>query len=120
MATQVAQVQRLLKEVAVRVALAPDDGEVQQLRFSAKRFAAQRQKLELSAASFAKLLGVSALSVYKWESDKAQPRQRPVRSHRGHARSGLAGDIGAPGSAGGCRETFDVAVNQGARTGTVH
>ncbi|HVX90894.1 MAG TPA: helix-turn-helix transcriptional regulator [Candidatus Paceibacterota bacterium] len=45
------------------------------LRFSASRFASQRQKLGLSAADFAKLLGVSALSVYNWESGKSRPRR---------------------------------------------
>src|SRR4051812_48896582 len=43
-------------------------GEDRQLRFSPTRLASQRKKLGLSAASFAKLLGVSGLSVYKWEN----------------------------------------------------
>ena len=46
-----------------------------QLRFSPGRLAKQREKLGLSAADFAKLLGVSALSVYKWESGKSRPRR---------------------------------------------
>jgi DNA-binding transcriptional regulator YiaG len=45
------------------------------LRFSAARFAAQRKKLGLSAAKYAKLLGVSSLSVYKWESGQTRPRR---------------------------------------------
>lgn len=44
------------------------------IRFSAERFAAQRAKLGLSQAQMAQLLGVSGLSVYKWESGKVQPR----------------------------------------------
>ncbi len=44
------------------------------LRFSAERFAAQRAKLGLSQAQMAQLLGVSGLSVYKWESGKVRPR----------------------------------------------
>lgn len=52
------------------------EGEERQLRFSAARLAAQRKKLGLSAADFARLLGVSALSVYKWEGGKTRP-QRP-------------------------------------------
>ncbi|MES2634831.1 MAG: helix-turn-helix domain-containing protein [Pseudomonadota bacterium] len=47
-------------------------------RFSAERLAAQRKKLELSAADFAKLIGVSALSVYKWESGKTRPRDKQI------------------------------------------
>jgi len=44
------------------------------LRFSAKGLAAQRNRLKLSAAEFALLLGVSAQSIYKWEAGKARPR----------------------------------------------
>ncbi len=44
------------------------------IRFSAEGFAAQRAKLGLSQAHMARLLGVSGLSVYKWESGKVQPR----------------------------------------------
>jgi DNA-binding transcriptional regulator YiaG len=46
------------------------------LRFSAKGLAGQRQRLGLSAAATAKLLGVSALSVYKWESGQTRPRAK--------------------------------------------
>lgn len=51
-----------------------------QLRFSATRFASQRKKLGLSAASMAKLLGVSALSVYKWESGQTRPRRTQLEA----------------------------------------
>jgi len=53
------------------------------IRFSAKGFAAQRQRLGLSAAALAKLLGVSALSVYKWESGKTRPRARQLEAIAG-------------------------------------
>ena len=55
-----------------------DDGP--SLRFSAKGLAAQRKRLGLSAAAVAKILGVSALSVYKWESGKTRPRARQLES----------------------------------------
>lgn len=59
----------------VSKAVAPAEGEPGgQLRFSAARFANQRQKLGLSAADFARILGVSALSIYKWEQGKNRPR----------------------------------------------
>jgi DNA-binding transcriptional regulator YiaG len=45
-------------------------------RFSAKGLATHRQRLGLSAADYAALLGVSALSVYKWEGGQARPRAR--------------------------------------------
>ncbi|GAB3644854.1 helix-turn-helix domain-containing protein [Ramlibacter alkalitolerans] len=81
----VAGLQRQLKVQARHVAKvqpaepAPaEDGR--QLRWSPERFAKQRQKLELSAADFAKLLGVSSLSVYKWEHGQARPRQRQLEA----------------------------------------
>ena len=55
-----------------------DDGR--QIRYSAKSLASQRRRLGLSAASLAKLLGVSALSVYKWESGGTRPRQKQVEA----------------------------------------
>ncbi len=45
------------------------------VRFSAKRLAAQRQKLGLSAADMGALLGVSGQSIYHWEAEKSRPRQ---------------------------------------------
>ena len=57
-----------------------DEDEGPQLRFSAKGLAAQRKRLGLSAASVAKILGVSALSVYKWESGKTRPRARQLEA----------------------------------------
>lgn len=47
---------------------------VRKLRFSAEGFAAQRARLGISQAQMAQLLGVSGLSVYKWESGKVRPR----------------------------------------------
>jgi DNA-binding transcriptional regulator YiaG len=45
------------------------------VRFSARSVAAQRKRLQLSAADYAKLIGVSTLTVYNWESGKTRPRQ---------------------------------------------
>jgi DNA-binding transcriptional regulator YiaG len=74
------QLKRVSKGVAPRAAKEREDEEEQQLRFSPTRFAAQRKKLGLSAASFAKLLGVSSLSVYKWESGKTRPRRAQLKA----------------------------------------
>lgn len=57
-----------------------DEGQSAAHRFSAKGFASHRQRLGLSAAAMAKLLGVSALSVYKWESGKTKPRAKQIES----------------------------------------
>lgn len=53
---------------------AADEESGASLRFSSRGLAAHRQRLGLSAAKFAQLMGVSALSVYKWESGKTRPR----------------------------------------------
>lgn len=51
-----------------------------QRRFSPARLAAQRQKLGLSAADFAALIGVSGQSIYKWEHGEARPRARQLEA----------------------------------------
>ena len=43
------------------------------LRFSAKRLAAQRQRMGLSAAEFGLLVGVTGQSIYKWEAGEVRP-----------------------------------------------
>jgi len=48
------------------------------MRYSAKSLAAQRKRLGLSAAEFGKLVGVSAQSIYNWESQKARPREKQL------------------------------------------
>jgi len=49
--------------------------EATSLRFSSKGLAKQRERLGLSAQAFGMLLGVSAQSVYNWESGKSKPRK---------------------------------------------
>jgi DNA-binding transcriptional regulator YiaG len=44
------------------------------LRFRADGFVSLRKKLALSAAEMAKLLNVSAQTVYHWENGKSKPR----------------------------------------------
>jgi DNA-binding XRE family transcriptional regulator len=43
-------------------------------RFSPTRLAAHRKSLGLSAAAYAQLVGVSALTIYKWEAGATRPR----------------------------------------------
>ena len=50
------------------------------LRFRVAGFAALRKKLGLSAADMAKLLGVSAQSVYHWETGKSKPRASQLQA----------------------------------------
>jgi chromosome segregation ATPase len=86
-----AQVKRLAKGGSGRAAAAApadDDEDGPSLRFSAKGLAAQRKRLGLSAAAVAKILGVSALSVYKWESGKTRPRARQLEAISGLRKMG--------------------------------
>jgi DNA-binding transcriptional regulator YiaG len=48
------------------------------MRYSAKGLTAQRQRLGLSGPEIALLLGVSAQTVYNWESGKSRPRQQQM------------------------------------------
>ena len=45
------------------------------VRFSSRSVKAQRQRLALSAADYGRLVGVSGLTIYNWEHDKARPRK---------------------------------------------
>jgi len=48
---------------------------VEGVRFSARSVKAQRERLGLSAADYAKLVGVSGLTIYNWEQEKSRPRK---------------------------------------------
>jgi DNA-binding transcriptional regulator YiaG len=75
------QVKKLGKSAA-RAAPQEEDsgGDGRQIRFSAKSLAAQRRRLGLSAAALARVLGVSALSVYKWEGGNTRPRAKQIEA----------------------------------------
>lgn len=48
------------------------------LRFSAKGLASHRERLCLTAADFAALVGVSPLTIYNWEKGKTKPQAAQV------------------------------------------
>jgi DNA-binding transcriptional regulator YiaG len=52
--------------------------EVKGVRFSARSVKAQRARLGLSAKDFGKLVGVSALTIYSWESGNSRPRKKQL------------------------------------------
>lgn len=70
-----------LSKVAVKAGLTrtkatpPEGEEATSLRFSAKGLAKQRERLGLSAQAFGKLVGVSAQTIYHWETGKGKPRR---------------------------------------------
>lgn len=80
---QVAGLQKELKVLQKAIATAKpalDSAAEQKVRFSAKRLAAHRAKLGLSAKDYGRLAGVSALTIYNWEAEKARPRQAQLQS----------------------------------------
>lgn len=81
---RVDQLEKQQARVSKKGPRAPESTESQEgparLRFSAKRFAAQRQKLGLSAAQMGLLLGVSGQSIYHWEAEKSRPRQAQLQA----------------------------------------
>jgi DNA-binding transcriptional regulator YiaG len=50
------------------------------VRFSARSAKAQRSRTGLSAADYARLVGVSPLTVYNWEHGKTRPRKEQLAS----------------------------------------
>lgn len=47
-------------------------------RFSARSVKAQRRRTGLSAADYAKLVGVAPLTIYNWEHTKSRPRKEQL------------------------------------------
>jgi DNA-binding transcriptional regulator YiaG len=52
-----------------------EDGELEGVRFSARSVRAQRKRLKLSILDYARLLGVSPLTIYHWEGGQGRPRK---------------------------------------------
>jgi DNA-binding transcriptional regulator YiaG len=52
-----------------------EEEPLESVRFSARSVKAQRKRLGLSAADYGKLVGVSGLTIYNWEQEKARPRK---------------------------------------------
>ncbi len=80
---QVAALERQLKQLAKgakRQASAPSESDGGTIRYSAKRLASHRAKLGLSAKDYGALIGVSALSIYKWEGGNVRPRASQLQA----------------------------------------
>lgn len=74
-------VAELRKEVAFlaaqekkRVRGQPAEDRSEGVRFSPRWLKLHREKIGLSAADYGKLVGVSSLTIYNWESGKTRPR----------------------------------------------
>ena len=66
---------RVEKKLPSKVAAEVEGEGATRFRFSAKRLAAMRGKLGLSAGDKGTLIGVSAQTIYNWEAEKTRPRQ---------------------------------------------
>ena len=56
----------------------PAEETTEGVRFSARSVKAQRERLGFSAADYAKLVGVSSLTIYNWEHGKSRPRKEQL------------------------------------------
>jgi DNA-binding transcriptional regulator YiaG len=63
---------QVLKDIPPQATEAGTDG----VRFTAKGLRSQRQRLELSAADYGKLVGVTGQTIYSWEHETARPRKQ--------------------------------------------
>lgn len=58
----------------------PKNGADEVGQFSARSVKAQRRRSGLSAADYAKIVGVSGLTIYNWENRKSRPRKEQLTS----------------------------------------
>jgi DNA-binding transcriptional regulator YiaG len=55
-----------------------EEDELEGVRFSARSAKAQRERLGLSQQNYAKLVGVSPMTIYNWESGNSRPRKEQL------------------------------------------
>jgi DNA-binding transcriptional regulator YiaG len=84
---QIEALQKQVRQLDKRVGTKPPADEIlesqepeRSIRFSSERLRRQRERLGMSAAAFAKLLGVSAQSIYLWEHGRSRPRATQLRT----------------------------------------
>jgi DNA-binding transcriptional regulator YiaG len=90
MRRRIAQQRKLLSELEraskrsvnnARASEAPAS-EGTQIRFSPEWVKAHRKRVKMSRREYAKLIGVSAQSIFGWESGRTRPRRRALESWR--------------------------------------
>lgn len=74
------QVAYLEQQERKRAAKGIPGASVEGRRFSPRWLQAHRHRVGLSAADYAKLVGVSAQTVYSWEHGKSKPRDEQLAS----------------------------------------
>ena len=73
----------LEKQEKRRLGTAPRASAAEGVRFAARWVKADRERLELSAKDYGRLVGVAGLTIYNWEKGKSKPRneQRAAWAH---------------------------------------
>lgn len=66
----------LEKRETRRLAKAPSAEQAKDVRFSPKWVAADRKRLGFSAKEYARLVGVSMLTIYNWENGRSKPQAK--------------------------------------------
>ncbi len=69
---------RIERTTRTRPPAAADDTPQSATRFTAKGLPSQRRRLGVSAAEYARLVGVSQQSIYNWESGATRPRPAQI------------------------------------------
>lgn len=79
------QVAKLERQVSVleglvlkKAPMTPAGDTKTRVRFTAKGLQSQRKRLGMSAADYAKLLGVTPQSIYNWEHGTTRPRKEQI------------------------------------------
>ncbi len=72
------QVALLERKVLAQPVADPVEEKASRVRFTAKGLRAQRKRLGLSAAEYARLVDVTPQSIYNWEREVARPRKEQV------------------------------------------
>ena len=82
MKRQLSDLQRKLtaleKQVLKGVSSQVTEVDAEYVRFTAQGLRSQRKRLDLSAADYGKLIGVTGQTIYSWESETSRPRKQQV------------------------------------------
>lgn len=72
------QVSRLERLIGKNTEVKANSAAATKVRFTAKGFKSLRQRLGLTAETIGSLLGVSAQTVYNWETGSSRPREQAM------------------------------------------
>ena len=66
------------KQMQKETSSAVAEADVEHVRFTAKGLRSQRKRLDLSAADYGRLIGVTDQTIYNWEREAARPRKQQL------------------------------------------